>query len=169
MKAPILSLAFVVGAIFVVSATGAEKYKDPSLSVEVRIADLLPRLTLEEKITLLGGDDTGFNGSGVERLGIPPIRMSDGPVGVRSGASTAFPVSINMAAAWDMDLIYRYGIALGEETRAKGKTCILGPCVGIHRFPLNGRNFESFGEDPFLTSRLTVNTIKHLHYAESAD
>ena len=125
-------------------------YMNASLPVETRIDDLLPRMTLAEKITMLGGDETGFNARGIERLGIPPIRMSDGPVGVRTGAATAWPASVNMAASWDTNLIHRYGIALAEETKAKGKNCILGPCVGIHRFPLNGRNFESFGEDPFL-------------------
>lgn len=131
-----------------------------NLSTESRIESLLSQMTLAEKITMLGGDESGFNGSGVERLGIPPIRMSDGPVGVRSGASTAFPASVNMAASWDTNLIYRFGVALGEETLAKGKNCILGPCVGIHRFPLNGRNFESFGEDPFLSSRMAVSYIR---------
>src|SRR5208283_2278748 len=131
-----------------------------SLPVETRIDDLLPRLTLPEKIAMLGGDETGFNGSGVERLGIPPIRMTDGPVGVRTGASTAWPVSINMAASWDTNLIHRYGVALAEEVKAKGKNCILGPCVGIHRFPLNGRNFESFGEDPFLSGRMAASYIQ---------
>jgi beta-glucosidase len=136
------------------------KYMDPSLPVETRINDLLPRLTLAEKITMLSGDKTGFNASGVERLGIPPIRTTDGPVGVRAGAATAWPASVNMAASWNTNLIYHYGIALAEEARAKGKNCILGPCVGIHRFPLNGRNFESFGEDPFLSGRMAVSYIQ---------
>ena len=137
-----------------------QKYKDSNLPVETRVEDLLQQMTPQEKITLLGGDETGFNACGVERLGIPPIRMTDGPVGVRTGAATAFPVSINMAASWDTGLIHRYGVALGEETKAKGKNCILGPCVGIHRFPLNGRNFESFGEDPFLSSRMAVSVVQ---------
>jgi beta-glucosidase len=136
------------------------KYVDPSLPVETRIDDLLPRLTLAEKITMLSGDKTGFNANGVERLGIPPIRTTDGPVGIRTGAATAWPASVNMAASWDTNLIYHYGIALAEEARAKGKNCILGPCVGIHRFPLNGRNFESFGEDPFLSGRMAVSYIQ---------
>jgi len=134
--------------------------EDMKLAVEKRIESILKQMTLEEKITLLGGDRTGFNGCGIERLGIPPIRMTDGPVGVRTGEATAFPVSVNMAASWDTALIYRYGVALAEETKAKGKNCILGPCVGIHRFPLNGRNFESFGEDPYLSARMAVNFIK---------
>jgi len=77
------------------------KYVDPSLPVETRIDDLLPRLTLAEKITMLSGDKTGFNASGVERLGIPLIRTTDGPVGVRAGSATAWPASVNMAASWE--------------------------------------------------------------------
>lgn len=133
----------------------------PHEDVEARVEALLSKLTLDEKISMLGGDETGFNSEGVARLGIPPIRMSDGPIGVRDGSpSTAFPVSVNMAATWDTDLIARYGIALAEETLAKGKNAILGPCVGIGRFPLGGRNFEAFGEDTFLSTRMAVSTIK---------
>jgi beta-glucosidase len=135
--------------------------KGATLSVEDRIEALLRKMTLEEKVAMLGGDATGFNSCGVERLGIPPIRMSDGPIGVRgSGPATAFPAPINMAASWDPELEFRYGAALGEEATAKGKTCILGSCVDIGRFPLGGRNFESFGEDPFLSSRMAVNVIR---------
>ncbi|MBK8478903.1 MAG: glycoside hydrolase family 3 C-terminal domain-containing protein [Opitutaceae bacterium] len=126
---------------------------------EKRIETLLAQLTLDEKIDMLGGDETGFNSKGVVRLGIPPIRMSDGPVGVRDGASNAYPVSANMAATWDPALIERFGAALGEDTLAKGKHAILGPCVGIGRYPLGGRNFEAFGEDPYLSSRMAVSTI----------
>lgn len=151
----ILSIAAILYSCFAV--TIHPEKKDP---IDDRIEALLAKMTLEEKISLLGGDSTGFNSPGIPRLGIPPIKMSDGPVGVRTGLATAYPVSINMAASWDTALINNYGTALGEETKAKGKTCILGPCVGIHRYPLGGRNFESFGEDPFLTSRLVVNYIK---------
>ena len=160
MRRLITLTAILCPAFALMGAPADQMYKDPKLPVEARVENLLPQLTLQEKISLLGGDETGFNGCGVERLGIPPIRMSDGPVGVRTGAATAFPVSINMAASWDTALIHRYGVALGEETKAKGKNCILGPCVGIHRFPLNGRNFESFGEDPFLSSRMAVNVVQ---------
>ena len=133
----------------------------PAPSIEDRIEGLLRQMTLDEKVALLGGDASGFNGCGVDRLGIPPIRMSDGPIGVRgSGPATAFPAPLNMAASWDPELEFRYGVALGEETTAKGKTCLLGPCVDIGRFPLGGRNFESFGEDPFLASRMAVGVIR---------
>jgi len=136
------------------------KYKDPSVSIDMRIEDVLSQMTLDEKIAMLSGDSTGFNGSGVSRLGIPAILMSDGPVGVRTGSATAYPVSVNMASSWDTTLIREFGVALAEETLAKGKTVILGPCVGIQRFALGGRNFESFGEDPFLSSRMAVSYIK---------
>lgn len=133
-------------------------YKNPNLSIEERVRDLLSRLTLKEKIELLGG--TGFATKPIERLGIPELRMTDGPVGVRWGESTAFPVSIAMAATWDPSLIYSLGTALGRETKGKARHVILGPCVNIARIPMGGRNFESFGEDPYLASRMAVNYIK---------
>jgi beta-glucosidase len=162
MKLKIIILSNIVSVFLLITSCSvtSDRYKDSSVPVEDRIEDLLLKLSLEEKISLLGGDSTGFNATGISRYGILPISMSDGPVGVRTGKATAFPVSVNMAASWDTALVNRYGIALAEETKAKGKICILGPCVGIHRFPLNGRNFESFGEDPFLSSRLVVNYIK---------
>lgn len=153
-----IGIVFLTGFLF--SCSSEPKYKNASLPVDDRIEDLLTRMTLEEKVEILSGDSTGFNGPGIERLGIPPIKMTDGPVGVRTGNSTAYPVSVNMAASWDTSLIRRYGEFLGAETRAKGKTVILGPCVGIHRFPLGGRNFESFGEDPFLSSGIAVSYVK---------
>lgn len=133
-------------------------YQNPNLTVEERVTDLLLRLTLKEKIELLGG--TGFATKPIVRLGIPELRMADGPVGVRWGESTAFPVSIAMAATWDPDLIYSLGTALGRETKGKARHVILGPCVNIARIPMGGRNFESFGEDPFLASRMAVKYIQ---------
>jgi beta-glucosidase len=141
-------------------ARHAHKTRRRQWTIIKEIEKLVKQLSLDEKITMLSGDSTGFNGAGIGRLGIPPIKMADGPVGVRVGAATAFPVSVNMAASWDTNMIYRYGVALGAETRAKGKTVILGPCVGIQRFPLGGRNFESLGEDTYLSSRLAVNYVK---------
>jgi beta-glucosidase len=132
-------------------------YKNTNLTVEERVKDLLTRLTLKEKIDLLGG--TGFATKPIDRLGIPELRMADGPVGVRWGESTAFPVSIAMAATWDPVLINRIGSAIGRETKGKARHVILGPCVNIARLPMGGRNFESFGEDPYLVSRMTVNYI----------
>lgn len=129
-------------------------------STELKIDKIISQLTLEEKIALLGG--TGFATKPIERLGIPEIRMADGPVGVRWDKSTAFPVSIAMAATWNVDLINSIGKGLAGETLAKGRNMLLGPCINIVRVPHGGRNFESFGEDPYLTSRLAVSYIKGL-------
>ncbi len=152
----------MLGAIWTAGGAfaGAPAASPYSPQPEDQIDALVREMTLPEKISLLSGDSTGFNAPALERLGIPKIYMADGPVGVRVGAATAWPVSVNMAASWDTELIYRYGVALAEETLAKGKTCILGPCVGVQRFPLGGRNFESFGEDPWLSSRMAVSYIK---------
>lgn len=156
MKTHLLLLG--LGCVTLVAGAAASP-PDPSAN-EARIDALLAQLTLEEKVHLLSGDASDFNAQGLPRLGIPSIRMSDGPAGVRTGRATAFPAPINLAASWDVSLANRYGDALAAETLAKGRTCILGPCVGIHRFPLNGRNFESFGEDPWLSSRLGVDVIR---------
>lgn len=119
---------------------------------------LLSQLTLEEKVSLLGG--TGFETKPIPRLGIPALNMTDGPLGVRWDKSSAFPASVMMAAAWNPALIERLGAALGREAKAKGRRMLLGPCVNIHRTPFGGRNFESFGEDPFLAARTTVGYVR---------
>jgi len=129
-------------------------YQNPQLSIEVRIDDLLQRMTLQEKAEMVSG--TGFDSKPLERLGIPSLRMTDGPVGVRSGNATAFLVSVAMAATWDTELIKQVGKALGQETKAKGRNVLLGPCMNIHRVPHGGRNFESFGEEPFLAARIAT-------------
>ncbi len=123
-----------------------------------RIERLLSQLTLEEKISLLGG--TGFETKAIPRLGIPTLNMTDGPVGVRWDKSSAFPVSIMMAASWDPGLIQKLGTALGQEAKARGRHMLLGPCVNIHRQPFGGRNFESFGEDPYLAARMAASYVK---------
>ncbi len=136
-------------------------YLDRNASIEERVEDLLKRMTLDEKIDQLVGDSvTGFDSKPNERLGIPLFKMTDGPLGVRYGNATAFPSGISLAATWDTALAAKYGEALAKETLAKGKNLILGPCVNIHRLPIGGRNFESFGEDPWLASRMAVNYIK---------
>ncbi|MFT3784191.1 MAG: glycoside hydrolase family 3 C-terminal domain-containing protein [Nibricoccus sp.] len=150
----IIAIVILFASICSEAQEAKNRWQDASLPVAERVEHLLRAMTLEEKIAMLGGDTTGFNACGVERLSIPMISMADGPVGIRAGISTAYPASINTAATWDLDLVYRLGVALGVDARGKGKDCILGPCVGIHRFPLGGRNFESFGEDPYLAARL---------------
>ena len=94
-------------------------------------------------------------------MGIPAFSMTDGPLGPRGkGPNTVFSAPINFAAAWDVDLIRRIGEAMGEETRALGFNLLLGPCINISRVPYGGRNFESFGEDPYLMAEMTVPIIK---------
>jgi beta-glucosidase len=117
-------------------------------------------MTLEEKIDMLGGVD-GFFIRGIPRLGLPPLKMADGPLGVRNyGPATAMAAGIALAATWNPGLAERVGIELGRDARAKGVHFLLGPGVNIYRAPMNGRNFEYFGEDPFLASRIAVGYIK---------
>jgi beta-glucosidase len=141
-----------------------EIYNDPSKSIDERAADLVSKMTLDEKISLIAGDTTGFDTRAIARLGIPAIRITDGPIGVRIGVgnATSFPSGVATAASWDTLLIAELAKAMALETKAKGRNYLLGPCVGIHRFPFGGRNFESYSEDPYLASRLAVNWVKGL-------
>jgi len=140
------------------NSTEILNYKNSALSIDERVEDLLHRMTLEEKIDMLSG--TGFETKAIDRLGIPPLNMTDGPLGVRWGNSTAFPSGIMMGATWNPELISKLGSSIAQEVKAKGRHVILGPCVNIARIPMGGRNFESFGEDPYLTSRIAVDYIK---------
>jgi len=123
--------------------------------------ELLGKMTLEEKISLLGGHNMLYT-SGIERLGIPPLLMSDATAGVRMmdhireriGKSTAFPCPVALAATWNPNLAYQYARSIGEECRAAGIHILLGPGVNIYRISQNGRNFEYFGEDPYLGARM---------------
>ncbi len=161
MKKYIVFLIIVL-TVFIASFCAADipVYQNQSAPIEDRIEDLLSRMTLEEKAAMLSGDSTRFDSKPNARLGIPALRMTDGPVGVRWERSTAFPVSVCMVATWNPDLIYTLGQALGQEAKAKGRNVLLGPCVNIHRVPQGGRNFESFGEDPYLASRIVANYVK---------
>ena len=131
-------------------------------SIENRIDVIISQMTLEEKANMLGGDTTDFDSKPLARLGIPVLRMTDGPNGVRWGQSTAFPVGVCMAATWDTSLVYELGQALAKETKAQGRNVLLGPCVNIHRDAHAGRNFESYGEDPYLAARMAVSWVKGL-------
>jgi beta-glucosidase len=134
-------------------------YKDPKAPIERRVEDLLGRMTLEEKVLLTHGKDD-FDINDVPRLGIPSLTMSDGPLGARWGHSTAFPASIATASTWNVELMHRVGVALGQEFKHKGRAVALGPCVGIVRVPHGGRNFESFGEDPYLNGEMAAAYIQ---------
>ena len=126
---------------------------------EARVESLLKQLSLEEKIDLLGGVDS-FYIRAIPRIGLPRLKMADGPVGVRNyGPSTVFG-GIGLAATWDPALAQRIGAVIGEDARARGVHFMLGPGVNIYRAPLCGRNFEYFGEDPFLSARTAVAYIE---------
>ncbi len=133
---------------------------DPSQ--EERITALLDAMTIEEQVSLLAGRDF-WHTVPVERLQIPSIKLSDGPNGVRGGgalvggvAAAAFPVAIALASSWNLALVDEIGEALALEAKSKGARVLLAPTVNIHRSTLNGRNFECYAEDPFLTAEIAV-------------
>src|SRR5829696_1282622 len=128
--------------------------------VEQRVEAILKQMTLEEKIDLLAGTD-GFFVRDIKRVGLPRLKMADGPVGVRNfGPATAMAAGVGLAATWNPALAERVGTEIGRDARAKGVHFLLGPGVNIYRSPTNGRNFEYFGEDPFLAARVAVGYIK---------
>ena len=132
----------------------------PRPDVEKRVDSLLSEMTLAEKIEIIGGIHD-FYTRPIDRLGIPSLRMSDGPLGVHDyGLTTAYPAGIALAASWDTGLAQRFGTAMGKDARARGVHFILAPGMNIYRAPMCGRNFEYFGEDPFLASRMAVAVIK---------
>ena len=139
-------------------SAGVSRELDPA--VEKRVDGLLGKMTIDEKIDLIGGKNP-FRMHGVERLGIPALQMADGPVGAHIPAPTiAYAGGIGMAAAWDRGLAFELGEQLGRDARSRGAAFLLGPGVNIYRAPMNGRNFEYFGEDPFLASAMTVGYVR---------
>ncbi|RSN45296.1 glycoside hydrolase family 3 C-terminal domain-containing protein [Actinomadura sp. WAC 06369] len=146
---------------------------DTALSADRRAGLLLAELTDDEKIALLASDDPlggplgGFfdwahadTNNGIERLGVPPLYMADGPAGVRQGEATALPAPIALAATFDRRAAHLYGTTVGWEARHRGNDVIFGPTVDVLRTPLNGRTFEGFGEDPYLSARLGASWIE---------
>ncbi|MGH9685542.1 MAG: beta-glucosidase H [Candidatus Acidiferrales bacterium] len=128
--------------------------------IDRRVNAILDRMTLEQKIDMIGGVD-GFYVRAYPSLGLPRLRMADGPMGVRNGGpATAMPGGINLAATWDPVLAKEVGEQLGRDARAKGVNFLLGPAVNIYRAPMNGRNFEYMGEDPYLASQIAVGYIE---------
>lgn len=134
--------------------------QQPTTASEQRIDTILQKMTLEEKVDLLAGVDS-FYLRGVPRLGVPRMRMIDGPMGVRNdGPATAFPGGIALAATWNTELAERIGVEFGRDARAKGAHFLLAPGVNIYRAPVVGRNFEYLGEDPYLAGQMAVAYIK---------
>ena len=150
-------------------------YLDESQPIEKRVEDALSRMTLEEKVAILHAQSK-FSSAGVPRLGIPEVWCTDGPHGIRpevlwdewdqagwtNNSCTAFPALTCLAATWNPEMSALYGKSIGEEARYREKDILLGPGVNIYRTPLNGRNFEYMGEDPYLSSRMVVPYIEEV-------
>jgi beta-glucosidase len=148
-------------------------YLDDQKTIQERVEDALSRMTIDEKIAMIHAQSK-FSSPGVPRLGIPENWMTDGPHGIRTevlwdewdqagwtnDSCIAFPALTALSATWNKELAHLYGKSLGEEARYRNKNVLLGPGVNIYRTPLNGRNFEYMGEDPFLTSKMVVPYIK---------
>ncbi len=154
---------FFLGIMFITALNGQTPeipdYNNNQVPIEKRITDLLSRMTLEEKVDLVGG--AGFKTKKNIRLGIPELLMSDGPLGPNAkGRSTNYSATINMAATFDTDLMYKIAENMGEEVRILGRNMFLAPMINIVRTPYGGRTFEFFGEDPYLVSRMTVAYVK---------
>ena len=127
-----------------------------------RAAEIVSQMTLDEKISYIGGYESWYIRP-VERLGLPAIKMVDGPQGVRNNTrSTLYPSGVAAAATWNKELIREMGVALGQDSRARGVHILLGPGVNIYRSPLCGRNFEYFGEDPYLAGQVAAYYIQGL-------
>jgi len=153
------SRGLVAVVLLLLAQFGMAQAAPSKLDVEKRVDSILSQMTLDEKIEMIGGINDLYTRP-IPRLGIPSLRMSDGPMGVHDyGLTTAYPAGIALAASWDVDLAQRFGTAMGRDARARGVHFILGPGMNIYRAPMNGRNFEYFGEDPFLASRMAVSAI----------
>ena len=162
-------VVFFTGTLILSAQNPVPVYLDPAKSVEERVENALSLMTTEEKVALCHAQSK-FSSKGVARLGIPEIWMSDGPHGVRAeiewdswgyanftnDSCLAFPALTCLASTFNPELAVRYGKAIGEEARYRKKEVILGPGVNIYRSPLNGRNFEYMGEDPYLASKMVV-------------
>jgi len=139
-------------------------WRDAAKPLEARVDALVATLTLEEKVALMAGAGS-FELHGVERLGVPSVRVTDGPTGVRSNegeAATVFPVGVAMASTWNPDLTREVAGAIAREALALNNVVVLAPTINIMRTPLWGRNFETYSEDPFLTAALGVAYVEGL-------
>ena len=168
MKKLLFSISLLL-ASFCSQAQNIPVYLDDSKHIEERITDALNRMTLEEKIAMVHAQSK-FSSPGVERLGIPEVWMTDGPHGIRpevlwdewdqagwtNDSCIAYPALTCLAASWDPEMALLYGQSIGAEARYRKKTVLLGPGVNIYRTPLNGRNFEYMGEDPYLAGKMVV-------------
>ncbi len=175
MKKTLFASAMALQMMIPVQGQELLPYQNENLPVEQRVEDALSRMTLKEKCRLSYAQSK-FSSPGCARLGIPELYMSDGPHGVRMEINwndwghsnwtndycTAFPALTCLAATWNVEMAAKYGRNVGEEARYRNKNVLLGPGVNIYRTPLNGRNFEYMGEDPFLSGSMAIPYIKGL-------
>src|SRR5918998_1339621 len=164
--ASLLALAGPAAAAGRCGDTATRPWCDTAKSADERAGLLLAALTRDEKISLLGGDElTGVLGlrgthtgtsNGVDRVGLPTIYFSDGPVGPRQGKATGMPSPMTIASTFDPMAAFRHAEVIGDEVKKKGNDVVFAPAVNMLRTPLNGRTFEYFGEDPYLAGRLAV-------------
>ncbi len=169
MTAKVLSPKVACASIILFLASSlASSAQSSSTNYDARARDLVNQMTLEEKITELHGLGTKEHKRlvpGIPRLGIPPLKVANGPCGVGPGdehtqlPATALPAPIALAASWDVGLAHQYGVVIGLEARDMGDDLLEGPDINIARNPQNGRTFEAFGEDPYLVGQMSVNEI----------
>ena len=158
---PNIGAALLVLFFLVTTVVALHSANSPADDVEQRVQAILSRMTLEEKIDMIGGVDD-FYIRAYPQLGLPRLRMADGPLGVRNAEppSTVMAGGISLAASWDPALAEQEGIQIGRDARARGVHFMLGPGFNIYRAPMNGRNFEYMGEDPYLAGQIAVGYIK---------
>ena len=175
LRVIVAAILFTIHCSLFTAVAQTPVYLDESKSIEQRIDDALARMTLDEKIAVIHAQSK-FSSPGVKRLGFPDLWTDDGPHGVRpdvlwdeweqagqtNDSCVAFPALTCLAATWNPDLARLYGESLGEEALYRNKSVMLGPGVNIFRTPLNGRNFEYMGEDPWLASRMVVPYVQGL-------
>ena len=155
-----ISATPAVFTLYVCAALFAAPLMAASIDTEKRVQDILSRMTTEEKVDLIGGGE-GFYIRAIPRVGLPKLKMSDGPIGARNdGPATTMAGGIALAATWNPALAERVGGAIGTDARSRGVHFMLGPGVNIYVAPMNGRNFEYFGEDPFLGGRIATSYIE---------
>ena len=172
MKKNVLRFIGTVACIFTFLSIAFAQNNDEA--IEAKIDQLVKKMTLEEKIAMLHANSI-FNTGGVARLGIPGLSMDDGPLGIReelspgggwspanltTDSATFFPNGSAIAATWNPEMAKRYGVAIGEEARARNKDILLAPAFNIARTPLCGRTYEYYSEDPFLNAQLAVAAVK---------
>jgi len=150
-----------IAFLLLVQSASAQAPLPSSPKIEKKVDSILSKMTLEEKVDYIGGFND-FYIRPIPRLNLPAIKMSDGPVGVRNYGPATTMGGIALAATWDFELVRKLGGVLGDDARARGVHILLGPGVNIYRAPMAGRNFEYFGEDPFLASRTAVAYIEGL-------